>query len=75
MPWELSYDPETCIVTCRFSGHATANDFKEGTLKMVSFRKQHGTYLVLVDNSELEATVSTVDIYEMPRFYDEINLI
>ena len=44
-----------------------------GTKETIALGKKHKTNLVLIDNSKLESTVSTMEIYEMPRFYDDMD--
>ena len=73
MSWSVIYDSELDIIQCIYAGRVTANDFKEGTIKTISLAKKHKTNLLHIDDSKLESAVSTMEIYEMPRFYDEVN--
>ena len=72
MPWNVKYDSELGIILCIYAGKITADDFKKGTEKIISSAKKHKTNLLLIDDSKLEASVSTTEIYQMPQFYDEV---
>ena len=73
MPWSVEYDSELGIIHSIYAGRITADDFKEGTIKAIALAKKFKTYLLLIDDSKLDSAVSTNEIYEMPRFYDEVN--
>lgn len=72
MSFNLTYDPKHGIILCAYAGHVTADGFREGTEKILSLAKKHKTNLLLIDDSKLASAVSIMEIYEMPRFYDEV---
>ena len=73
MGWSVGYDSGLGIIHSIYSGRVTADDFKEGTIKAIALAKKHKTFLLLIDDTELESAVSTNEIYQMPRFYDDVN--
>jgi hypothetical protein len=73
MPWRIEYDSELGIVRCFYSGEVSAEDFMAGTKETIALGKQNKSNMVLIDDCRLESTVSTMEIYEMPRFYDDMD--
>lgn len=69
MTWRIDYNAELGVMDCVYSDHVSAAEFEAGTLKTIALAKQHRTHLILIDDSELTSAVSTMEIYEMPRFY------
>ncbi len=69
----VEYDSGLGIIHSIYAGRVTADDFKEGTIKAIALAKKHKTFLLLIDDTELESAVSTNEIYEMPQFYDDVN--
>ena len=72
MPWKLTYDAELGIVCCNYSGHVTADDFKKAAQETIALAIQQKTNLLLIDDFKLESAVSTLEIYNMPKIYNEI---
>jgi hypothetical protein len=72
MPWSVEYDLEFDFLHCVFSGHLTAQDFKESTTTVMAMSKKHKTGKILMDDSKLEIAVSTAEIYKLPLFYDDV---
>ncbi|MDJ0784009.1 MAG: hypothetical protein QNJ22_18725 [Desulfosarcinaceae bacterium] len=70
MAWDIQYDEQRRIINCVYAGHVNAEDFQAGTLKTIDLAKQHGTHLIFIDDSGLQSAVSTMEIYDMPPFYD-----
>lgn len=75
MGWSAHYDSKLGIIRSVYAGPASADDFKDGTIKTIALQKDHNTYLICIDLSKLEPALSTLDIYEMPQFYDEVSAI
>lgn len=71
MPWSVKYDAELGIVCIVNSGRITIDEFKEGAFEIIAQARKHRTNLVLIDDSKLEITVSTNDIFKMPQFYED----
>lgn len=75
MPWRVEHEAELGIVRATYFGRVTAEEFKAGTLETISLMAKHRINLLLIDDSELEITVSTNEIFEMPQFYEDVSAI
>lgn len=72
MSWHIAYDEALGVIHCVYAGHVTTADYEAGTLKTIALAKRHNTHLIFIDESELlSVDVSTMEIYQMPRFYEE----
>ncbi|MDJ0809945.1 MAG: hypothetical protein QNJ01_07575 [Desulfobacterales bacterium] len=72
MAWQVEYLTAHNIVKATYIGHVSADDFKQGVTRTIEVARENKTLLLMIDDSKLEAAVSTPEIYEMPSFYEEI---
>ncbi len=72
MSWNLSYDADLKAVCCAYIGHVSAEEFKAGTQETIALAKMRKTYLLLIDDSKLKSAVTTSEIYNMPRVYNDL---
>jgi hypothetical protein len=70
MTWRIELDEKQGIIHCVYAGTVTVEDYKKGALKTIALAKKHDTHRILIDDSALASTVSTMDIYEMPGLYE-----
>jgi len=74
MTCKVEYHPDLKLVECVVEGFLTVNELLEATIATVSLSVEKETNLILVDDSKLEKTVETVDIYELPQSYEDLNI-
>ncbi|MEJ2641249.1 MAG: hypothetical protein P8010_16915 [Desulfosarcinaceae bacterium] len=70
MTWRIEYDEALSVIRCVYAGTVTAEDFRKGALETIALAKKHNTHRILIDDSKLKSTVSTLEIYEMPGLYE-----
>ena len=74
MAWYVEYNPDYGIIECRAEGFLTAKEIKEASEKTIALSGENDTKLILIDDSQVEETIETLEIYELPRYYEEINV-
>jgi hypothetical protein len=74
MTWNVKYIQDLNLVECTAVGFLTADEISEATARTIALAIEKGTNLILVDDSKVEKTVDTFDIYKMPQLFDELNL-
>jgi hypothetical protein len=74
MTWNVKYDSELKLVQCTVVGPNTADQINASVLETISLAKRKATNLLLLDCSKLERALSTLDVYQMPRFYVDIKI-
>ncbi len=72
MAWQVEYLTAHNIVKATYTGHVSADDFKQGVTRTMEVARENKTLLFLIDDTQLEAAVSTPEIYAMPSFYEEM---
>jgi hypothetical protein len=70
MTWRIEFDEALGAIHCVYAGTVTAEDYKKGALETIALAKKHRTRRVLIDDSELRSTLSTMEIYAMPGLYE-----
>lgn len=74
MAWHVEYNMELRLVECKVYGTITVDEINEAVEKVITLAGEKATHLILVDDKKLENTVETLEIYEMPKFYAELNI-
>ena len=74
MTWQVKYDPEHALIECSAIGYLTTREIKDASLKATSLSREMKTNLILIDDSQVDETIETLDIYELPKFYEELNI-
>jgi hypothetical protein len=67
MPYSAMYDAETECLMCRITGDIDPSLMEAITNEAVSLQKKHGYKRVLHDLREANVTLSTLDLYFLPR--------
>jgi hypothetical protein len=70
MTWRIEFDEKLGLIHCVYAGMVTVEDFKQGALETIALAKKHKTHRILIDDSKLKSSVSTMEIYEMPGLYE-----
>jgi hypothetical protein len=70
MTWRIEFDEALGIISCLYAGTVSAEDFRKGALETIALARKHRTHRILIDDSKLASTVSTMEIYEMPGLYE-----
>ena len=73
MAWSVKYDPELKLVHSVLTGHVPVVEINKAAVKGITLAKEKNTNRLLIDNSKLEGAYSALDIYEMPKYYVELN--
>ena len=71
MTWRVDYDNEIGIIRCAYADKVTADEYKEGTMKVIALATRHKTNLVLIDETHLKYAVTMGEIFDMPKYYDD----
>jgi hypothetical protein len=70
MTWRIEFDEKLGVIHCVYAGTVTVEDYKKGALETIALAKKHNIHRILIDDSELKSTVSTMEIYDMPNLYE-----
>ena len=68
----VEYHSDLRVVECTAVGSPTMRELTEATIRTIALAIEKGTHLILLDDSHVEKTVGTVDIYGLPKVYDEL---
>ena len=72
MPHVIKYNSETQIVELKFHGNIFLNEIQEIYSHALQTAKDNDTFLFLSDYSDAELSLSTVDIFNLPKLFAEI---
>jgi len=70
MPWRVEFNPKFGVVFIVYTGRIRLVDIQAATFRTIELVKEHHTALILIDCSELKTAISTMEIYQLPEFYD-----
>ncbi len=68
----VEYNPELGVVMFKYVGRVTVENFKKETIVGLDLAKKNNTNLFLIDDTDLEDAGSIFDLYDLPKFYEEI---
>ena len=71
MNWEVSYFPQSRVVTVKSRGFIPLDDFPERLRQAVRTARENQTHCFLFDDTEFDTQASTLTIYELPKLYAE----
>ncbi|MBU0517873.1 STAS/SEC14 domain-containing protein [bacterium] len=74
MPTEIKYLSGEKIVLIKHSGIISAAELRENTIEAARLVKEHGTTRILADNSDMVTSAKTIDLFELPKIYDELGV-
>ncbi len=74
MKCSVEYDPELKLVQCIFAGPVSVDDINQSQIKAINLARENNTNMILIDDSEWETELSTIDIYQYPQLYYEMNV-
>ncbi len=75
MTWTLEYSSKLQVIELVYTGRTTGLDLRESTSKAIALGKEQSSSMFLVDATEIELTVSTFDLYDLPTHqYPAMNL-
>jgi hypothetical protein len=72
MSWNVEYDSELGIVSGRYVGHVTNDDFREATAKAIALGRANNTNRFLIDDSQYEGGATVFGLYELPNLHEEL---
>lgn len=76
MTWTLEYSSKLQVIELVYTGRTTGLDLRESTSKAIALGKEQSSSMFLVDATEIELTVSTFDLYDLPTHqYPAMNLV
>jgi hypothetical protein len=67
MPYTIIFNPETHVIESKFQGQLTFAEVKGFISEASLVAKEHGCLLFLSDYREAALSLSTMEIYEVPK--------
>ena len=74
MTWQVQYLPDQGIILIKNSGDITYQDFRDEIREVAALSEARQVFHILSDDTEMHASIGTVDIYEFPNLYREAGL-
>jgi hypothetical protein len=74
MAWKIQHLPDQEIILVKNTGHQTYQDYVERIRELVALSEEIKVFRILSDNTEMNADIGTMDIYEFPKLYRELGL-
>jgi hypothetical protein len=74
MPWKISYLEDLKIIKTVYTEPAKLEELTKAVLANVAIAKEKGTNLFLGDCTALTETGSAVDIYQLGKFLESLNV-
>lgn len=67
MKYSVTFDEPTRITVIKYSGMADASDIEEAACEAARYAQTHQCKKVLIDVSDMQWTLSTKNIYDLPK--------
>lgn len=70
MPWRVVSIPELGVIEVVYTGRVTWSEFEASTIEAVALAKEEGLSRFLSSLENADVTLSTADIYELPKLWE-----
>ena len=71
MPYDLRYNDALRAIELVFNGILSAEDLRKCTSEGIDLQNERHVYAVLINALDLESAPSIMEVYDLPRQYEE----